>query len=72
MVAVPFATPVTTPPTTLATPGLLLLHVPPVVLSVKVVVAPTHTESVPNIIAAVRFTVTVVVDVVVPQLLVRE
>ena len=43
IVAVPLATPVTTPPATVATVVLELLHVPPVVASVKLIVDPTQT-----------------------------
>lgn len=50
MVATPAPTPVTTPDVPiLATNELLLDQVPPVVASLKVVVAPVHTLSVPVI-----------------------
>ena len=50
MVAVPDVTPVTTPVvTTVATAVLPLLHVPPVVASLRVVVEPIHTAAVPTI-----------------------
>lgn len=50
MVATPLPTPVTTPDVPiLATNELLLDHVPPVVASLKVVVAPVQTLSVPVI-----------------------
>ena len=53
MVAVPTATPVTTPDVfTDATDVLLLLQVPPVVPSVSVVVAPLQTVAVPLIAPA--------------------
>ena len=46
MVAVPVPAPVTIPVVpTLATEVLVLLHVPPLVASVKVVVEPTHIEA---------------------------
>ena len=49
MVAVPPLTPVTIPVVapTVATAGVLLLHVPPVVGFVRVVVRPVHVVSVP-------------------------
>ena len=49
ILAVPAATPVTTPVPliTLAIPALLLLHVPLVVISVRLVVAFTHRLAVP-------------------------
>ena len=64
MVAVPAATPVTIPVTepTVALAVLLLVHVPPVVTSVNVVVVPVHTFSVPVIgLTDVGVTVTTVV-----------
>lgn len=59
MVAVPGLTPVTMPveAPTEATSGLLLLHVPPEVGSVRVVVRPTHNIDVPLIGAGNGFTV---------------
>jgi hypothetical protein len=66
IVAVPAATPVTTPPVPmLATDVLLLLHTPDGVGSVRVVVPPTHTLDAPLIPATTgsAFTVTVVVVV---------
>ena len=46
----PVATPVTTPPLlTVAFDGTVLLHVPPGVPSTNVVVAPGHTDVVPEI-----------------------
>ena len=53
MITVPAVTPVTMPELlpTVAIPVLLLLQEPPVVLSLKVVVAPTHTVVVPVIAA---------------------
>jgi hypothetical protein len=44
MVAVPADTPKTVPDATVATPVVLLLHTPPVEVSVKVVEVPVHTE----------------------------
>ena len=73
MVAVPAAMPVTMPVAdTVAFAALLLLHVPPVVLSLKEVVEPTHTASVPNIpgVLEAALTVTFFVATAVPQLLV--
>ena len=51
MVAVPADTPLTTPLLTVAVAGVLLLHVPPVVASVSVVVAAVHTLVEPVILA---------------------
>ena len=52
MTVVPAATPVTMPvEPTLAVPGARLAHTPPPVPSASVVVAPTHTLSVPVIAA---------------------
>ncbi len=58
MSADPGPVPVTTPVvlTTVATAVLLLLHVPPVVVFVSVVVAPSHTENEPPIAAGSGFT----------------
>jgi len=47
MVSMPAATPVTTPPLTVAMAGVLLLHMPPVVASVSVMVAPAQTTEGP-------------------------
>ena len=71
MVSAPAVTPVTTPPETVAL-ILLLLHVPPVTPSVKVIAEPAHTLDAPVILPAfgVGFTVMVLVTVAVPQLLV--
>ncbi len=44
-----------------ATPELLLAHVPPPVVEDSVVVVPAHIEVVPVIAAGIAFTVTVVV-----------
>ena len=64
---VPAATPVTIPvlPTE-ATVGALLLHVPPPVISLKVIVWPTHTLAGP-VMGAIAFTV-ITVEVVQPEL----
>ncbi len=47
-----------------ATPVLLLNHVPPLVVDDSVVVAPAHKEAVPVIAAGIAFTV---IDVVLAQ-----
>ena len=65
--------PVTVPVAlTVATPAVLLLHTPPAAASANVVAVPVHTVVVPVIVPAVGVadTVTVVVAVAVPQLLV--
>ena len=57
--AVPVVTPVTTPAAlTVATPALSLLHTPPVVASLKVMVAPVHTIDAPVTPEGNEFTVT--------------
>ena len=62
MLAIPVATPVTTPEElTVAIAGLLLLHVPPDVEFPNAVVSPTQVTGVPVFAAMVLFTVTVVV-----------
>lgn len=62
MFAVPAATPVTIPvDPTVATNELLLLHAPPVVVSVSVVLSPAQTLAVPPMAAGKLFTVTTVV-----------
>jgi hypothetical protein len=62
MVAVPAATPVTMPDVPiLATPALLLAHVPPPVVEERVVVVPAHKEVAPVIVAGIALTVIVVV-----------
>jgi hypothetical protein len=63
MVDVPEATPPTTPvpEPTVATPVLLLLHEPPPVLLVSVVLLPTHMLVEPAIATGFADTVTVVV-----------
>ena len=70
MVAVPAATPVTTPAATVAMPLALVVHVPPDTLSVKVVVEPAQTDAVPVIAAGVNgiaFTVTTWVTEALPH-----
>lgn len=62
MMAVPVVTPVTIPVgSTVAVAVLLLLHVPPVVVFVKVVVDVGHTENVPAMETGVPVTMTVCV-----------
>jgi hypothetical protein len=63
MVAAPTVSPVTMPVNklTVATVVLLLLHVPPAVASLNIVVSPKHTFVLPVIGAGNGFTVTVVV-----------
>ena len=62
MVAVPAATPDTIPDVPMvATPILLLAHVPPLVVDDSEVVDPAHKEVVPVIAAGRAFTVTGVV-----------
>ncbi len=72
MVAVPAATPLTIPvlPTE-ATPAAELLHAPPVVALLSVVVLPAHTLAVPVILPALgnALTVTTLVVLALPQLL---
>lgn len=64
MVLVPAVTPVMVPLVLIvATDGVLLLQVPPVVVLLTVVVCPTHTCSVPAIAAGSGFTVTVAVRI---------
>ena len=73
MVAVPAVTPVTIPDMPIvATAVLLLLHVPPVVVLLNVVVAVAQTIAVPVMVPATGsgLTVTSIVAVAVPQLLV--
>ena len=70
MVAVPAATPVTTPAATVAFVASEVLHVPPDTLSDKVVVEPAQTDAVPVIAAGVNgiaFTVTTWVTVALPH-----
>ena len=57
------------PVTTVATEGLLLLHVPPTVLSPRVMVAPMHNNALPEIVPAAGAVSTVMVKVTpsVPQ-----
>ena len=58
MVTLPAPTPVIVPATTVATEELLVVHVPPPVVSVSEVVAPVHTVELPVIVAGCVFTVT--------------
>ena len=64
MVSTPPAAPVTMPVVepTVATPMLVLLHVPPVVASANVVEPPTHIVAVPDMAAGAPFTVTIAVE----------
>ena len=62
MVAAPAATPVAIPDVPIvATPVLLLAHVPPLVVDERAVVDPTHKEVVPVIGAGIALTVIEVV-----------
>lgn len=74
MRAVPAATPETVPPLTVATPELLLLHVPPETLSVKVIARPAHNDPAPDIVPAAGrgLMVTGAVATAVPQPFVTE
>ena len=64
IVVVPAATPVTTPVVDpIFTLALLLLHVPPMLPSVSVIVKPTHTVDGPSIVDGYGLTVTVVVTI---------
>ena len=67
MRAEPAATPVTVPPDTVATAGLLVLHAPPAILGVSTVVAPIHALVVP-VKVAVGLTETTVVEIQPPPL----
>src|SRR6201994_4239 len=69
MVAVPADTPPTVPPLTVATPVAVLLHVPPVATSTRVVADPTHTVVVPVMDPATGdgLIVTTCVDATLPQ-----
>ena len=68
MVAAPAATPVTWPVDefTAAIPELLLVHTPPDDVSVKLILAPTHTVVGPLIVPAFAAGLTLIVVVVVP------
>jgi hypothetical protein len=68
MIEVPADTPLTVPVdgSTVALAVLLLLHVPPVIVLFKSLVAPTHALAVPVIEDGVVFTVTTLVTAV-PQ-----
>jgi hypothetical protein len=73
MEAVPAVTPVTTPPLVIvAVPSASLVHVPPGIDALNVVVAAVHTTSDPVIVAGVpaAFTVTIIVAIAVPHELV--
>ena len=73
MTADPKESPVTTPDElTVATEVLLLVHTPPEVASVNVLVLPKHEVAEPEIAATVPevLTVTVNVDAVVPQVVI--
>ena len=72
MVDVPADTPPTVPPLTVATPVLVLLHMPPVAPSLNAVVEPAHTVAVPVMVPATGngLTVTTCVAATVPQPLV--
>ena len=60
--AAPVAVPVTMPPVdTVATNALLLLHVPPALTSLRLVVEPWHTDATPNIDPGNGLTVTTAV-----------
>ena len=74
MIEVPVVTPVTIPVVPIVALALLLLHVPPPTLLVKVVVNPTHTADVPVIVPAFGRGLIVIVFVVdaVPHTLVTE
>lgn len=71
MVTAPAATPVTTPVAelTVALAVLLLLHVPPAVASVSVVLIPVHNVEAPEMAAAAVRSVTTLVTVPQPRLL---
>src|SRR4051812_13354161 len=56
---IPLTMPVPEP--IVAISGLLLVHIPPVLLLLKVVVRPTHTTGIPVLAGGDRLTVTVVV-----------
>ena len=72
MVVDPVVTPVTTPPETVAVPGLALDQLPPGARSVSVFTKPTHTVFVPVIVPETGngFTDTGIDAYAVPQLLV--
>jgi hypothetical protein len=74
MIAVPLVIPVTTPVVAFifAIAVLALVHVPPVVMLVRVVVAPTHTVAVPDMILSDGADITDIgcVAYALPQLLV--
>lgn len=72
MIVVPASIPVTTPAVLMvATAVLVLLHVPPGVVMERAVVLPSHTASVPLMVApTTAFTVMMRVAVLLPQALV--
>lgn len=75
MLADPAATPYTTPEAlTDAIDALLLVHTPPAIASVSVIVLPVHTVEGPEMVPAVAplVTETAAVATAVPQLLVTE
>ena len=59
IVSIPGVSPLTTPPTTVAIVVLVLVHVPPPIASVRVVLVNWQKESVPVIGDGELFTVTV-------------
>ena len=68
MVAVPAVAPLTTPPVptpTVVEPAVVL-HVPPVTASVKVVMLPAQKKLVPLIVPGTAYTVTIAVATQVP------
>ena len=73
MVSKPLLTPVTTPPLlTIAKAVLRLAHMPPVVASAKVVVAPLHNVAVPVIAAGADNTGSMVTTLVATNVLQLE
>ena len=74
MKAVPAEMPATRPDKEPTVPMavLLLLHLPPLEMSLNVVVAPVHTWAVPVIADGVAYTVTITEVVAVPQPVVTE
>ena len=74
IMTLPAATPLTTPPLTVAVKSLLLVQVPPPVALLNVIDDPTQTDVKPVIVPATGngLTVTICVSTVVPQLFVTE
>lgn len=76
IVEFPTPTPVTVPvfEPMVATASVLLVHVPPETLLLRLIVEPTHTEEAPLIVPALGtgFTVTVAEAVAEPQILETE